>query len=103
LVVVTLGADGGLARRGAEIWRIPPYRVAVVDTVGAGDAFNAGLLAGLAERGVFGTAALASLPAEEVTAALRFGAAVAALACTRAGADPPRRPEVVAFLGEQQP
>ncbi len=103
LVVVTLGADGGLARRGAEIWRIPPYRVAVVDTVGAGDAFSAGLLAGLAERNVFSTAALASLPADEVTAALRFGGAVAALTCTRAGADPPRRPEVVAFLGAQQP
>jgi sugar/nucleoside kinase (ribokinase family) len=46
LVVVKLGADGALAVRATEVVRQPSKRIDVVDTVGAGDSFNAGFLAG---------------------------------------------------------
>jgi sugar/nucleoside kinase (ribokinase family) len=46
VLAVKLGAAGGLARRGPETARAAPLPVQVVDTVGAGDSFNAGFLAG---------------------------------------------------------
>ena len=44
LVCITLGADGTLAGGRSEVLHAPGYRVPVVDTVGCGDAFSAGLL-----------------------------------------------------------
>ncbi len=101
-ITVTRGGAGVLALRrgpaGVERLEAPGYSVQVADTVGAGDSFSAGFLAALAERGVLGRAALEALPADELRAALRFGAAVAAINCARVGADPPRRDEVEAFM-----
>ena len=60
-VVVKLGADGAIARRGEEIVRVAPIPVQVVDTTGAGDSFDAGFVYGclqglpLAECLEFGT------------------------------------------------
>lgn len=100
LVVVTLGSDGALAVRAAEDapHRVPGVRVTVVDTVGAGDSFNGGLLAALHERGATTRAALLAMPPEQLIASLRFAAAVAAITCSRAGANPPRRAEVDEML-----
>lgn len=98
LVVVTLGGRGVLAVRGAEKWEVPAFDVPVVDTVGAGDAFSAGLLAALADRGVFSREALGNLSNDEVASSLRFASAVSALTCMKAGADPPMRLEVERFL-----
>lgn len=94
LVVVTLGGDGAVAlAAGAEPVRRPAPPVTVVDTVGAGDAFSAGLLGALAERGVLGRGrdALAGL---DLPAVLDRACLVAALTCARAGADPPTLDEV---------
>ena len=44
LVCITLGADGALAGGRSEVLHVPGYPVSVVDTVGCGDAFSAGLL-----------------------------------------------------------
>ena len=96
LVVITRGGEGVIAVRGEERWQVPPMPVDVVDTVGAGDAFSAGLLAGLAERGVTSRQALAELPAQEIEASLKFASTVASLTCTRPGADPPRYDELPA-------
>ena len=68
--------------------------MAVVDTVGAGDAFSAGLLAWLAERGALAIGAIAALDATGVAAWLDFATRVAAVTCSRPGADPPRRWEL---------
>ena len=45
-LAVKLGAEGGLVRQGEEVVQERPFPVAVIDTVGAGDSFNAGFLYG---------------------------------------------------------
>jgi fructokinase len=98
LVVVTLGADGchACCRRFSR--RQPAPRVEVVDTVGSGDAFTAGLLSRLAEMAVVTRHGLETVAPPVLEEALRFALAAAALNCTRSGADPPRREEVANFL-----
>ena len=100
LVVVT---DGGeplrAARPGRPLLRRRPPSVRVVDTVGAGDSFAAGLFVGLLRTGTLDHDALADLPDEPLTALLDDAALVAALACTRAGADPPTPAELEAARG----
>lgn len=44
LVIVKRGKAGAFARRGAQIYTVPPFTVAPVDSVGAGDSFDAGFL-----------------------------------------------------------
>jgi fructokinase len=72
--------------------------VTLVDTVGAGDAFAAGLLGALVERGATTRARLRALTQAELTEALRWAATVAAQACARPGANPPSRAEALALL-----
>lgn len=111
VVVVTLGADGALAvgPRNAPMTVAAP-RVAVVDTVGAGDAFTAALLSGLAERDLLvtvrgvpgsseaGQGAMTEDAAELLDDALPDllgrACAAAAITCQRAGADPPTAAEL---------
>ena len=102
LVAVTLGEAGVLAVRrtadGVATTMVPGFRVIVADTVGAGDSLDGGLLAQLAERGVTSRIALMRLAQDDLAEILRFAVAVAALNCSRPGADPPRRMEVDAYL-----
>lgn len=93
-VVVTHGGEGASAWRRDERLRIEPVATAVVDTVGAGDTFQAALLAGLAERGALGPGALRDMPAVALTEVLQFAARAAAITCSRRGADLPRRNEL---------
>jgi fructokinase len=95
LVVVTRGGDGVTAWHAtAGKVAVPAPKVDVVDTIGAGDTFQAGLLVALKEAGRLDVDALSTLTAEELTAALAFGAAAAAITCSRAGANPPWRREM---------
>ncbi len=93
LVVVTLGGDGavGMPAGAAEVRR-PAPPVDVVDTVGAGDAFTAGLLGALADRNALRRGA--DLAGVDLAAVLDRACLVAALTCRRAGADPPTLAEV---------
>lgn len=88
LVVITLGVDGALASLDGERLRVPAVRTHVVDTVGAGDSFTAGLLHHLAARGSLG-GRLAGLGLDDVAQACRFATRVAALTCSVAGPNPP--------------
>jgi len=95
LVLIT---DGGaplrLARPGRPVRHVPIPRVTVVDTVGAGDSLAAGLLSGLLAAGVTTRAALEAVDDEQLGAIVDEAALVAALNCTRVGADPPTRAEL---------
>jgi fructokinase len=90
LVVLT---DGGaplrIARPGRPLLRRDIPRVQVADTVGAGDSLAAGLFRGLLAEGTTTRAALAGLPDDHLAALVDDAALVAALCCTRVGADPP--------------
>ncbi|WP_371524850.1 carbohydrate kinase [Streptomyces sp. NBC_01283] len=88
LVVITRGADGALASLDGERVKVPAVRTSVVDTVGAGDSFTAGLLHHLGARGFLG-GRLAELGLDDVAEACVFAARTAALTCSVAGPNPP--------------
>ncbi|RKN10601.1 carbohydrate kinase [Streptomyces radicis] len=90
LTVVTLGAEGALAVARADEARVGAPRVEVVDTVGAGDAFQSALLDAIAERG--GPPEGAQALREVLTTC----ALSASITCTREGADPPSKAELLA-------
>jgi len=92
LVIVTLGAQGAYGVSRGIKKRVSAPSVEVVDTIGAGDAFGAALLAWLNDRGALKTDL--SLSAQDLESALEFACLVASVTCTRAGAEPPRRDEL---------
>ncbi len=98
LVMVTLGADGVLVSIGNETARLPAAPVSVVDTVGAGDSFMAGVLSGLLDAGLLGGPAarerLATAGLQDVRPAVARALACAGITVSRAGANPPRRAEL---------
>jgi len=94
VVVVTLGSEGALGFTRSDSIRVDERPVEVVDTVGAGDTFQAALLTSLAEQALLSIEALAALSAPRLKAALEFASAAAAITCTRRGADIPRRGEL---------
>jgi fructokinase len=75
----------------------------VIDTIGAGDSFQAALLFSLRAIGRIKTGALAQLNADELRRALSFASICAAFTCGRAGADPPRQADVGAGLSRLLP
>ena len=85
---ITLGAQGALVKNSTICELVAAFRAGdVVDTTGAGDAFNGGFAVALAEG-------------KGMVEAARFGCAVAGISVTRAGTAPsmPRRSEVDALL-----
>lgn len=87
IVIITLGSKGVFASCDGKADIIPAFKVNAVDTTGAGDAFNGGLLAALAEG-------------KDIWEAVRFSNALAAISVQRLGTTPsmPTREEVDAFL-----
>jgi len=96
LVVVTDGADGATAYRGTRPpLRRPGRRVTVVDTIGAGDAFTAGLLTGLVRRHLHRNRRLEGIPDGTLADIIDEAVLVSAITCEREGADPPRLDELL--------
>jgi ribokinase len=89
-VIITLGARGACLTSAEVELRVPTFRVPVVDTTAAGDAFNGALAVALGEG-------------KPLPEAIRFANAAGALATTRAGAQPSLaiRAEVEALLVSQ--
>jgi fructokinase len=95
LVVLTRGPQAPVALRPDGSSVVGPIPAGpVVDTVGAGDAFSAGLLAWLAEAGALHPGGPAALQAADIRRALDVACRVASATCSRRGAHPPRRSEV---------
>jgi sugar/nucleoside kinase (ribokinase family) len=86
-LAVSNGPDDIVYLDQGRVRRLPVFKIAAVDTLGAGDAFHGGFALALAEG-------------QSEVDAMRFGAAVAGIKCTRIGgsAGAPRRAEVEAFL-----
>jgi fructokinase len=91
VALLTLGADGALVVTADASAAITAPAVAVIDTIGAGDAFMGAFLARWADRGL-GREDLGRL--DEVAEATEFACRVAAITCGRPGADPPRLAEL---------
>ena len=86
--IITLGDKGALYHDGSRTVHVPPYKAGpVVETTGAGDAFNGGFAAALAEG-------------QDPLDAVRFGSATAGISVTRPGTAPsmPSRAEIDALL-----
>ncbi len=98
-VVVTLGAQGAFAAHRDFRLSVGAVHVHVVDTIGAGDAFGAGLLAWLHDHDAL--KANLHLEEHELRAAVEFACLAAALTCARAGADPPWRSEMLTQLSAE--
>ena len=95
VVILTRSGDSvtGFLEDGTEV-SVPVERTDVVDTIGAGDTFNAGLLARLTELGLLIKESLIAVPPDSIRDAMRFGARVAACTVSRSGANPPWRHEI---------
>lgn len=100
IAILTRGAQGAIAFIGGAAIHRPACPVAVVDTVGAGDAFMAAFLTHALERVMLD--GLAEENAEAIGALLNFANAAAALCCSRAGADMATRAEVDALIEESR-
>jgi fructokinase len=100
LVVMTRGDKGALIglNTTGELASVDAPAVEVVDTVGAGDSFMAGLLSGLLEAGLVGgpqaRERLRSASLADVRPAVDRALACAAITVSRAGANPPHLAEV---------
>jgi fructokinase len=94
LMVVTKGSKGAVAYSKRHHVSVPAEPVTVVDTVGAGDTINAGILASLRDQGLLTKQALATLSEDQIRSVLMFSGKAAAITVSRAGANPPWRREM---------
>ena len=93
-VVVTRGGRGATVTTGGTEVDVSAPRAEVVDTVGAGDTFGAGMLTALLERDVRSRADVVHLDEDGWREVLGFAAAAATVTVGRRGADPPHRSEL---------
>ncbi len=94
LVALTRGGDGAIAWHASGKVEVAPAHVTVIDTVGAGDTFQAGLLARLAELDALSPAGVRALTPAALGDVTGFATRAAAVTCSRRGADLPRRAEL---------
>jgi ribokinase len=100
-VIVTLGGKGALLVSGTQVTQVDTYKVEVVDTTAAGDAFIGGFASAL----LGSDSSLSDMQQQAVALqkAVRYGCACGALATTKFGAQPslPNREETERFLSLQ--
>ena len=94
LVALTRGGKGAFAWHASGVCDVPPVVIDVIDTVGAGDTFQAALLTRLDELGALSPDGVRGMAAGTLLDAMRFASQAAAITCSRRGADLPRRAEL---------
>lgn len=97
VVLQTGGSAGARAHWQGTPLDAPATRVEVADTIGAGDTFNAGVLAALHQSGALSREGMANLTPETLLQALTLGTRAAAITVSRPGANPPWRHELDAL------
>ncbi|NNU62820.1 carbohydrate kinase family protein [Ochrobactrum soli] len=100
LVVVTRGAKGATGYTANHKVMVPSEKVQVIDTVGAGDTFDAGILASFKIQNLLTKARIASLTEEQIRSSLSLASKAAAVTVSRAGANPPFTHELDAVGAE---
>lgn len=102
LVVITDGENGALAATRQTLLQVPAEPATVVDTIGAGDTFSAGLIDGLWAQNLLSAhrrAQLAALSRDDAARLLVHAGRAAAITVSRAGARPPTRQEMIEAYG----
>jgi fructokinase len=95
LVFLTRGGDGATVfSRQHGNWSAPAVKVVMADTVGAGDTFQAALIAWLTEQRLDSVDGLQQLSRAQIDAMLCFAIRAAALTCTKTGPDLPYRQQL---------
>ncbi len=94
VVLMTRGSDGVDLHLPSGMTHVPAQKAEVVDTVGAGDTFNAGFLAGLHADGLLTKEALKTASADALQPAIKLGVRAAAITVSRAGANAPWKHEL---------
>lgn len=89
IILLTRGGEGVTVLTPDNAIDVPAQKANVVDTVGAGDTFSAGFLSHMHESGLLTKATLGDAKADNLRGAAAFGARVAAITVSRAGANPP--------------
>ena len=92
LVVITRGANGLVGVTTDGVVEVPGIKVAVVDTVGAGDTVGAIIVEAITQIGIL------NLTGSKLREVLHRAAVAAAITCSRAGAQPPRAFELTEAL-----
>ena len=95
LVILTLGSEGSKVIYGndSEVFA-ESQKVDVVDTIAAGDTFNAGFLLSLDQQGLLNRGSLNAIKNNQLIKALNFANKVASITVTRKGANPPWHEEL---------
>ena len=95
LVILTLGSEGSkvINGNGNKVFA-KSLKVDVVDTIAAGDTFNAGFLLNLDEQDLLDRDSLNTINNDQLTQALSFANKVASITVTRKGANPPWHEEL---------
>jgi fructokinase len=95
LVFLTRGGDGAsVFSRQHGTWSAPAVKVVMADTVGAGDTFQAALIAWLTEQRLDSVAGLQQLSRAQIDTMLGFAIRAAALTCIKTGPDLPYRAQL---------
>lgn len=105
IMIITLDSRGAYFSTARGSKTVPGFTVNLVEATGAGDGFNAGVLAGLLEHiksSKTRRAAIDALSLDEIAAIIQKANAIGALACTKAGAIPalPKKEELESFLNQ---
>ena len=89
LVILTLGSDGAKVLYSDHEVSVQSNKVDVLDTIAAGDTFNAGFLLSLDKQGLLDRESLHSIAEAQLKTALTFANKVASITVTKKGANPP--------------